>query len=240
MDGTWKIGELAEATGLTVRTLHHYDEIGLLLPSGRSEGGHRLYAPADVRRLFRIVALRALGLTLEDIRRQLDAPGPDLREALRAHLRSVEAELGRVAELRERIARVLAALDEENPSADDAIDAIEVMTMIDEYYTDEQRAELARRAAALGDDGMQRAQQEWAELIAEAERERAAGPPPADPRVQALARRWQELVTQFTGGDPAIAASLKRMYEEQGAERASRGAVSAELMAYMAEARTSL
>ncbi|QJW83354.1 MerR family transcriptional regulator [Ramlibacter terrae] len=53
-----KVGELARSTGLTVRTLHHYDEIGLLKPSGRSESGYRLYAEADVARLHAIRALR--------------------------------------------------------------------------------------------------------------------------------------------------------------------------------------
>src|SRR4051794_41392197 len=56
-----RIGEVPAATGLTVRTLHHYDEIGLLAPSGRSEAGYRLYADDDVRRLYRIVAFRPPG-----------------------------------------------------------------------------------------------------------------------------------------------------------------------------------
>lgn len=59
---TWKVGALARATGLTVRTLHYYDEIGLLQPSARLAGGHRLYGAADVGRLYRIIRLRQLGL----------------------------------------------------------------------------------------------------------------------------------------------------------------------------------
>jgi DNA-binding transcriptional MerR regulator len=61
----WKIGELEAATGLTVRTLHHYDEIGLLRPSERSEAGHRICTDADVRRLYRIISLRQLGFPLD-------------------------------------------------------------------------------------------------------------------------------------------------------------------------------
>jgi DNA-binding transcriptional MerR regulator len=53
-----KVGELATATGLTVRALRYYEQIGLLPASGRSVGGHRLYAPADVQRLYRICLLR--------------------------------------------------------------------------------------------------------------------------------------------------------------------------------------
>lgn len=64
----WKVGDLAGRTGLSVRTLHHYDEIGLLSPSGRTGSGHRLYSAEDVLRLQRIRSLRALGFSLEEIR----------------------------------------------------------------------------------------------------------------------------------------------------------------------------
>ena len=60
----WKVGELASATGLTVRTLHHYERIGLLSPAQRTEGNQRLYDEGDVVRLYRIRALRDLGLSL--------------------------------------------------------------------------------------------------------------------------------------------------------------------------------
>jgi hypothetical protein len=105
-------------------------------------------------------------------------------------------------------------------------------------YTPEQQADLARRREELGPDGMEGVQRDWAELIAAMDAERQAGTDPADPRVQELARRWSELVEAFTGGDPGIRASLGRMYEEQGPEQASRGMVSAELAAYVAEAQS--
>ena len=56
----WKVGELAGLAGLTVRTLHHWDEIGLISPSMRTASGHCLYDEADVRRLYEVVALREL------------------------------------------------------------------------------------------------------------------------------------------------------------------------------------
>jgi TipAS antibiotic-recognition protein len=84
---------------------------------------------------------------------------------------------------------------------------------------------------------MRAAEAEWARLIAAAEAERAAGTDPRDPKVQALAARWQQLIEAFTGGDPGIAESLKRMYAEEDVQRASRGMVSPELMEYIARAR---
>jgi MerR family transcriptional regulator, thiopeptide resistance regulator len=83
---------------------------------------------------------------------------------------------------------------------------------------------------------MRKAQDDWAQLIAEVEAERDAGTDPADPKVQALVDRWQALIQAFTGGDAGIMASLKRMYGEQGAEQASRGAMSAGLQEYVGRA----
>ena len=120
----------------------------------------------------------------------------------------------------------------DEPSGDLFIEAIEVMTRMERYYTPEQLEQLSERAGALGEDGLQRAQEDWAALLAEVEAERRAGTDPADPRLDPLVERWTGLVRQFTGGDPGIKASLQRMYDTEGAERASRGAMNAETMAY--------
>ncbi len=82
----WRVGELSAATGLTVRTLHHYNQIGLLTPARRSGGGHRLYSAEDVRRLMFIVILRRAGLPLTEIkdvlaRDELDVAGLIDRQA---------------------------------------------------------------------------------------------------------------------------------------------------------------
>ena len=112
------------------------------------------------------------------------------------------------------------------------IDAIEGMTRMERYYTPEQLEQLSQRAEALGEEGMARAHDDWARLIAEVEAERRAGTDPADPRLTPLVERWNELVEQFTGGDQGIRASLQQLYETEGPERASRGAVNAETMEY--------
>ena len=124
----------------------------------------------------------------------------------------------------------------DEPSGDLFIEAIEVMTRMETYYTPEQLEQLQERADALGEDGMVRAQEDWARLIAEVEAERVAGTDPADPRLDPLVARWTALIEQFTGGDPGIKASLQRMYDTEGPEQASRGAMNAETMAYAGEA----
>lgn len=63
-----KVGRLSQITGLSIRALHHYDEIGLLKPSLRTEAGHRLYARSDLERLQQIQSLKSMGISLDDIR----------------------------------------------------------------------------------------------------------------------------------------------------------------------------
>ena len=232
----WKIGDLAKATGLTVRTLHHYDEIGLLVPE-RSPAGHRVYADRDVRRLYQIVALRQLGFPLDEIARYLAPAGSDLRPAMRRHLERLEQQLDLQERLRQRLLRALDTLEQAGePSTDQFLDILEAMTKMEKYYTPEQLAQLEQRRRELGDDAIQRAQQEWSDLISAVEAERERGTDPASPRLEQLARRWQELIEQFTGGDAGIRRSLQRMYEQEGAAVASRGMVSPELMEYVQRA----
>jgi len=235
-----QVGELAAAVGLTVRTLHHYDAIGLLVPAQRSQSGRRLYSPQDVRRLYRIVALRRLGLGLAEIGGLLDA-SPDLAQAVRDHLDLVEHQLELGRRLRVTLTRILELLESgQDPGREEFIDAIGVMIMSESYYTDEQQEQLAERRRALGEEGMAAAERAWAELIEAVRAERAAGTDPSDPRMRELAGRWRELIEQFTGGDEGIRQSLQRMYREQGAEAASRGAVDPELMEYVGKALAQL
>ncbi len=83
------VSELSALAGVTVRTLHHYDEIGLLVPSERSESGYRLYSGADLSRLQEILVWRQLGFSLTEIQAMLDDPGHDRGRALRRRARAL-------------------------------------------------------------------------------------------------------------------------------------------------------
>jgi len=121
-----KVGELAAATGLTVRTLHHYEQIGLLTASRRSTGGHRLYSADDVERLYRICLLRRLGFPLAEIATTLDDPAWNLRAALGRHLASLDAQLRAGQVLRQRVAGLLAGAPEH-----ELLGVLEGMAMLD-------------------------------------------------------------------------------------------------------------
>lgn len=125
-----KVGELAEAAGLTVRTLHHYEEVGLLVPSGRTPSGHRLYSDADVERLYRICFLRRVGLSLAEIIRVLDDPTSSLRDAIRDHLAHLDRRLEAEGQLRARLSH-LATTTDDSTAADELLRVLEEMTMLD-------------------------------------------------------------------------------------------------------------
>lgn len=237
----WRIGELAERTGLSVRALRHYDQLGLLVPSERSLSGYRLYSDSDLRRLYRIVALRQLGMSLEQIAHLLVGPGADLREVIRGQLEALERQRELQERLHARLTSILEALDRQvEPSSEKFIEAIEVTMMIEKYYTPDQLEQLKERERQLGPEAIEQAQRDWEELIAEVRREQARGSDPTSPPVLALARRWQELIEQFTGGDPGVRASLTAMYQNEPAEAASRGALDNTLMEYVGKALEAL
>jgi len=218
-----KVGELARRTGLTVRTLHHYEAVGLLQPTLRTEAGHRLYTTADMARLQQVLSLRQLGFSLEEVHDCLNRRGAPPLEVIRLHVHRLRTQIDMQRELVERLeglARHLAAAEE--ISADELLRTIEVMKMTESYYTPEQMEYLQRRREEVGEERMQQAPADWERLTADVRAEMEAGTDPTDPKAQALARRWQGLIDEFTGGDPGIADSLRRMWQERGDQIAAQ------------------
>lgn len=220
-DDFFKVGELAKRTGLTVRTLHHYDEIGLLKPSAQTASGHRLYGPEEVARLQAVLSLRQLGFPLQEIRVWLERDDFKPLEAVRLHADRLREQIDLQQKLCVRLdslAQYLEAADKEDEQVpvERILSVIEEMNMIENYYTPEQLETLKKRKEELGEDAIKAAEQEWPQLMAAMEAEMKAGADPADAKVQALARRWRELVNAFTGGDAGIRQSLGNLWKEQG------------------------
>jgi DNA-binding transcriptional MerR regulator len=144
----WRVGELARATRVTVRALHHYDRLGLLVPSARTAGGHRCYTGDDVRRLHVILALRGFGLSLSAIRDTLGEASGDPVGLLRRQLAEVEERIRQGISLRARLHGVLGELDRmAEPSTTEFLHLIEEMVTMSEPLTPEQLAEMQRRRA---------------------------------------------------------------------------------------------
>ncbi|PYQ25713.1 MAG: MerR family transcriptional regulator [Acidobacteria bacterium] len=229
----WKIGELAKRTGVSIRTLHHYDEIGLLSPSHRTESGHRLYGREEVVRLQQILSLRQSGFSLEEIRSMLARRHSNAQQFITQHIARLRQQIAAQQELCARLERI--AERYESASAEEFIEAIEVMTMFEKYYTKEQLETLRQRAETLGDTHIKEVEQEWPRLIADVRAEMQKGTDPKDPHIQALATRWMELVHEFTGGDPGITQSLKNLYAGEP-ELTSQQALDSEIFSYVRKA----
>ncbi|MEV4744490.1 MerR family transcriptional regulator [Streptomyces sp. NPDC049555] len=105
---SYSVGQVADFAGVTVRTLHHYDEIGLLVPSGRSHAGHRRYEDADLDRLQQILFYRELGFSLDEVAALLDDPDADPMAHLR---RQHELLQGRIDRLQQMAAAVEHAME---------------------------------------------------------------------------------------------------------------------------------
>ncbi len=121
MARTWRIGEVAERTGLTRRTLRYYDELGLLVPSQRSTGDYRLYDEDDLLRLLQIQNLKAIGLSLPEIVDALSDPSVDATATLNSHRAHLEEQIAVEQQLVSRL-RTLAAT--QTPTWDDVLEVI--------------------------------------------------------------------------------------------------------------------
>ncbi|HEY9699129.1 MAG TPA: MerR family transcriptional regulator [Trichocoleus sp.] len=232
-----KVGDLAKQTGVSVRTLHYYDEIGLLSPSHRTEAGYRLYSDADIIRLQQIVSLRQIGFSLEQIRECLEQSKFSPHHVVQLHLAQLKEQIALQQQLYARLEVIATRLQlTEAVSVREFIELIEVTTMVGKYYTPEQQEYLKTRENLLGQERIRQVEGEWQELIEQVRAEMANGTDPASESVQALARRWRSLIAEFTGGDPGIEQSLNQMYQQEGAEVASQGTVDAALMEYMGRA----
>ncbi|HJP79201.1 MAG TPA: MerR family transcriptional regulator [Pseudonocardiaceae bacterium] len=184
---TWRVGELAEQTGLTVRTLHHYDEIGLLVPSLHNNAGHRRYTADDVRRLHHVIALRGFGFALAEIAELLDEATIDPRTLFSRQLEQVNEQIAAGIRLKHQLQRVLRTIETETePSSQTMIELIEVMTTVQNPLPPEQFAQLAadrakfaeslseEEFAAMAERRRQFAAQLSPEELAEMQRARAA------------------------------------------------------------------
>ncbi len=211
-----KVGTLARQTGLSVRTLHHYDEIGLLHPSARTPTGHRLYDAHDVQRLQQIQSLRATGFPLDEIRRLLDSSQISAHRVIELHLERLQRQIVEQQQLTVRLLNLSRLLHSETtaPLAE-LCRIIEATIMMEKFFTPEQLQTIQRQGEQAGPDRIREVEQAWAEVIPAVREHMAKGTSPDDPALQALGVRWRELVNAFTGGNRDIAASARAMYQQE-------------------------
>ena len=168
MQDHYKVGELANALGTTVRTLHHYESLGLLSPERSNGSGHRIYGESQVRRLQKIQLLRKLGFPLREIKTLLSGSGMPFLDLIRMHKERISRQFDQLREVRDMLEELESRLSAgKNPTADELFLLLETMDMFEEHYTEEQLEQLKQRREALGEEGMRKGQQAWQEPIAE-------------------------------------------------------------------------
>jgi DNA-binding transcriptional MerR regulator len=221
MSATYKVHEFAELSGVTVKTLHHYDRLGLLKPR-RAETGYRIYTEFDLERLQQVVALKYLGLSLQQIRVVLDRAPLELADALRLQRWVLE-------EKQRHLARALSAIVEAENSirpgeaADPAIlkRLIETINLqvqaevLKKYWSDE----VLKKGELALDKFKNRPIEEWKNLMREIAAAAALGEDPASEKAQVLGERYVELMEKSAESlremvhlirDPEFQAGSKR------------------------------
>lgn len=215
------VGQVAALAGVTVRTLHHYDEIGLLSPSSRSPAGHRRYDDADLDRLQQILFYRALGFALEDVAALLDDPNADPVE----HLRRQHALLtDRIEQLRAMAAAVEHAMEARKMGIRlSPEERFEVFgDTHPEEYTEEARQrwgdtdayrESQRRTASYTKEDWQRIKDEEQDLVSRLADLMASGAEPESAAARELAEEHrQQICRHFYTCSPRMHTALAEMY----------------------------
>lgn len=224
-----KVGELAKHTGLTVRTLHHYDEIGLLKPSGRSESGYRLYGREDVARLHGIQALRHLGLALNDIAAMLDGPGTSPGLIIEQQMRALDHEIDRASELRDRLGLLQHKLAEGGePDMAAWLDTLALMTTYGKYFS---AAELKTIFA-----NWKRIEADWQPLIDAVRILMDRGLTPDALEVQPLAQRWMALMLRWMEGNFDLIDRWGEMYRKEPSAHGRNGAPQSDMIEFIGKA----
>jgi DNA-binding transcriptional MerR regulator len=208
-----KVGELAALANLTVRTLHHYDSIGLLRPSARSDAGYRLYDRDDVARLHRIQALRAFGMSLSDIGLTLDSPAGSPLAIVDRQLETLEVRMAEARRLRDQLLRVRDQLVRgAAPDLSTWLTTLEnTMDMINVYERYFTKEELERLPMVRSDA----AQAQWQAMVEQARGLIESQVPPDSEAAKAFALRWLQTFDRDTGGDAALQAKLNVMAERE-------------------------
>ena len=215
----WKVGELAKRLNLSKSGV--FSRVGSLEslqgePSLRTASGHRLYDTADIQRLQQIQSLRLMGLSLDEVKRLLDGAAVSPRQVIDLHLARLHEQMAAHARLAERLTALALHLDQAGSgSIDDLCHIIEAMTTMEKYFTTEQLEVLRERRTGISEQRAKEVQDAWAEIIPAIQKAMDDNLDPTSPEILAIARRWRDLVNEFTGGDPAIKQAVMSMYEHE-------------------------
>ncbi|ACZ23307.1 predicted transcriptional regulator [Sanguibacter keddieii DSM 10542] len=235
------VGDVARLAGVTVRTLHHWDTIGLVAPSGRSSGGYRLYRAADVARVHRVLLYRELGLPLERISELLDAPGATSAATLREQRAELAAHISRLQSMVVAVDRLVEAADRGILLSDEEQVAIFgdgwqpswVAEAHDRWGDSTQWAEYAERSASMDADDWQQVADRAAALSQRLVDAMAAGVQPGSPEADAVAELHRASIDEHFTCSRSMQVCLARTYTDDPRFRAHYEGLSPGLAAWL-------
>lgn len=213
----WKVGEVAELAGLTIRTLRYYDQICLFSPSQYTESGHRLYTKADLVRLQPILSLKQMGMSLEEIQLLLSNPEEQtVAEILQTQIsrvkKEIEVQQKLVAELENALS---AAHSNRTLSISELTKLMEALKMNKEkYFSKQQLDTMESRYENADKQLLKQAEQEFNGLIKEIRLEKEKGASPSDKKVQDLAKKWNDIVNAFSEDDRTFRKQAEHFHAE--------------------------
>ncbi|MGD1936851.1 MAG: MerR family transcriptional regulator [Cyanophyceae cyanobacterium] len=226
-----QVGELAKQTGLSIRTLRYYDEIGLLVPSHRTEAEYRLYSEADIARLQQILSLRQLDFSLKEIRECLENPDFSLPNVIDLHLARLQEQMTVSQSLFTKLSTLAQQFQTSRvASVDDLLQIMENLTMTQQYLTQEQNDLLEARLNKGNNDG----QTQW--LLDQARSHMVQGRDFNDPEVRHMASQFRHALLSLVDGDLQLYEALMQVYQKEGAEAATLGALDAPTFDYILKA----
>jgi MerR family transcriptional regulator, thiopeptide resistance regulator len=204
-----KVGELAKLVGVSVRSLHHYDELGLLKPSAGRRSQHRIYDATDVARLQQIISLKSVGLTLAKIKQCLQSRNFDLKTSLTMQREMIEKKIDDYKNIGQLLRLMLSRLDQhQNLEMEELLILMKEIKQMENIYTKSQLQKLKDRYEKYGLDKVKEVEDGWLKLFKEFEIALQKGLAPQSPGVQILAKQAQSYIDMFTGEDKEIEVRL--------------------------------
>jgi len=217
----YRVQQFAQLAGVTIRALHHYDQLNLLKPK-RSTAGYRLYAERDLERLEQIVTLKFIGLPLKQIRSMLGSRASVLPHALRMQRQALEHKRRLLDRAINAIRKAeTATAGGRAPDAELLKNIIEVIEMQEnenwssQYYSESAQTKITERQKLWNPELQERVSQQWLALVDDIKKALDTNEDPAGVKGQEIGRRWKELVEGFTGGDPDVTRGLSKMWEDK-------------------------
>ena len=198
-----KVGQISKLTGISVRTLHYYEEIELLSPSGRTVSGHRIYKHSDIVQLQQIRSLQQLGLSLQEISTTLKEKETSPLKTVKTHLKRTQDRIAQMHNLEKQLEKLVFALEssDKNVPVEQFLETLNLITVLDKYFDTKDAEKYRVKHQNISDSS-------WKTWIDEVKKEFDSGMSPTHKRARTLVLRWKKLINEMMGVSPEKVSSF--------------------------------